>query len=614
MDTQIGIDCSLHSHAKKDRTLKNRKVGNMNHSAHFKVDPRLASLLGENYRSTELAIKELIDNAFDADASKVWITLPRPLTMEPIIIKDNGSGMTDKEVREEYLNIASSRVSRKGERTPSKLRKVKGRKGIGKFAGLMVASVMELHTKSKGIYTKLDIWRENLVKARNDLEQIDLPIQVSACEADESGTEIMLRGINQQFTFPNADRLKRLLILEYGRQHDFQIFVDDQLVDIEDIPGETVEFDITLSSGDTASIRYTISDEPKSLKQSGIAIRVGGKIVGQPQYFGLEEEDKVPMKLLKRTFGEVTADFLESHVTADWGSIIDNSKLMQEIREQLQPRLHTSLMEVYVRETRQAKMRLKKRIDMSLDKLPEHRREQAERTLDQMLKKFYGESDTRIASILSILLDTFQQSDYWMVMQHLEEARLGKAEEMAEAFSAFGLLDISIVLQQSYHRLSCLTDMDRLVFHSDTTLNQVHKALATNLWMLGSQYNLLSTNPELQQVVGMYLDHKFTNGHAYMRPNLLPVQEFNKKFILIDLKAADHPLDLSDRRQAKEYIKDLQVYLPQRNIEVILIGGAISPNLVGVNTTSSVQYKSYKGMISEARVQLNWLIEELKKR
>jgi hypothetical protein len=47
--------------------------------AQFRVDPRLARLLGENYRSTEQAIKELIDNAWDADAEHVWITLPEPL-------------------------------------------------------------------------------------------------------------------------------------------------------------------------------------------------------------------------------------------------------------------------------------------------------------------------------------------------------------------------------------------------------------------------------------------------------------------------------------------------------------------------------------------------------
>ncbi len=48
--------------------------------AQFRVDPRLTSLLGEGYRSTEQALKELIDNAWDADAENVWITLPDRMT------------------------------------------------------------------------------------------------------------------------------------------------------------------------------------------------------------------------------------------------------------------------------------------------------------------------------------------------------------------------------------------------------------------------------------------------------------------------------------------------------------------------------------------------------
>ena len=46
----------------------------MSEKANFKVDPRLASLLGETYRSTEHAVKELVDNAWDADAPTISIT------------------------------------------------------------------------------------------------------------------------------------------------------------------------------------------------------------------------------------------------------------------------------------------------------------------------------------------------------------------------------------------------------------------------------------------------------------------------------------------------------------------------------------------------------------
>ena len=107
--------------------------------ANFKVDPKLAHLLGEGYRTTEQALKELVDNAWDAEADNIWITLPKAMTSDPVIVRDDGSGMTELEVRNEYLKIASDRRSRKGDRTPNLRRLVKGRKGIGKFSGLMSA-------------------------------------------------------------------------------------------------------------------------------------------------------------------------------------------------------------------------------------------------------------------------------------------------------------------------------------------------------------------------------------------------------------------------------------------------------------------------------------------
>lgn len=78
---------------------------------------------------------ELVDNAWDADAPNVWITLPDPMTLDPITVRDDGAGMTERELRQEYLRVARDRRASKGERTPGKHRLVKGRKGIGNSRG-----------------------------------------------------------------------------------------------------------------------------------------------------------------------------------------------------------------------------------------------------------------------------------------------------------------------------------------------------------------------------------------------------------------------------------------------------------------------------------------------
>jgi hypothetical protein len=54
----------------------------------FQVDSRLATLLGQEYTSSEKALKELVDNAWNADAEQVSVTLPTPMSDEPIVISD----------------------------------------------------------------------------------------------------------------------------------------------------------------------------------------------------------------------------------------------------------------------------------------------------------------------------------------------------------------------------------------------------------------------------------------------------------------------------------------------------------------------------------------------
>jgi hypothetical protein len=588
----------------------------MHPNASFKVDPRLASLLGENYRSTELAIKELIDNAFDADAEETWVSLPAPLSGDPIIIRDDGTGMTEAEVRHEYLNIASSRVSRKGDRTRLRNRLVKGRKGIGKFAGLMVASLLEVRTRTRGVETSLRIWRDELIAAKHDLEQVELPIETHPCDPALHGTEIILSGINQNFTFPNAERLKRLLMLEYGRQPDFRLYVDGELVDIEDIPGDSFESELLLSSGERAILRYTIADNRAALKQSGIAFRVGGKIVGTPQYFGLEENDDIPNKLLRRIYGEVQADALEADVTADWGSIIDNSRTLEDIRAKVRPLLTSSFDQVYQREMNEARTRLKRRIQLNLQSLPDYRRPQAQRMLDKVLRKFYGESESRVASVVSLLLESFEQGEYWTLQDSLSTAATahnGHLDVVTNAFAEFGMVDIAMMARQSSHRIQVLADLEHLIFNPETSLEQIRKALAGNLWTLGNQYSLITTNQSLHEVTQLYIGHKFTNGHAIDAPTLLLLQDFNRGMILLDLKAPDHSIDIMDRRQALVYQEDLKTYLPGRDIDVMVLGGALSQGMAEQRKQSTLHFRSYKGLLTDARVQLNWLLGALQK-
>ena len=138
----------------------------------FQVDSRLATLLSQEYSSTERALKELVDNGWDADAGNVSIVLPKPMSDTPIVIEDDGYGMTEEEIRRHYLFIASDRRARRGERTTNKQRRVKGRKGVGKFAGLMAASEMKVETWANSRHCGFTLRIEDLAKVE-DIEHLE---------------------------------------------------------------------------------------------------------------------------------------------------------------------------------------------------------------------------------------------------------------------------------------------------------------------------------------------------------------------------------------------------------------------------------------------------------
>ena len=64
------------------------------------------------YSTLPQVIGELVANGWDANATKVEITIPKtPIDEETsqIVITDNGDGMSDEDVREKYLIIGRDR-------------------------------------------------------------------------------------------------------------------------------------------------------------------------------------------------------------------------------------------------------------------------------------------------------------------------------------------------------------------------------------------------------------------------------------------------------------------------------------------------------------------------
>ena len=577
----------------------------------FKVDTRLAMLLSENYRSSERALKELVDNAWDADADKVLITLPEPMSNDPVVIEDNGSGMTEQELAAEYLNIASNRRARRGDLTASKKRKVKGRKGIGKFAGFMAATCMRLETWARAKKTEFQLDRSKLEQYAN-LPEMPIDITISDDQTKEKGTRITLSDLHQHIQFPNPDKLKQLLIQEYGREVDFTIVVNGKALDIDDIQGTYTQINEKVGDVGKINLRFTISDQKTAIRKSGIVIRVAGKTIGEPSFFGLDKAEDIPPKLLKKCFGEIQADGLIDDVTADWGAILEGSEGYQAIEKIVQPILREKLKEVYGQEIHLAKARLQKKIRERISSLPEHKRTFAEKAINKILERFYQEPPNKTEPIVNVLLDAFERSDYRAVLEHINDAKHSEVAVFAEALDEFGLLEIGRMAEQASKRLEFIDYLEVLCTEPKSLEKDVHKAIEKNLWLFGPEYSLFSSNITLKKQIEIYLNKEYVGDRADKRPDLMLNESLNGERLLIEFKRPSHPLRYKDYLQAITYRNDFRQNSMVEKITVILMGGKRGGDLPEQQDKEShVKIMLFADLISAARRQLQWLLDNL---
>ena len=161
----------------------------------FSAEGRLLQELGERLVvSSDLAITELVKNAYDADSSKCTITF----AVDSLNIEDEGIGMTFDDFKNRWMRIATS--SKQNESQSSKFKRTfTGAKGIGRFAVRFLGEELELisvaYDKGERKYTRLEAsfnWKD--IDKLKSLIDSKVPYRVFLLEGQaQTGTQLIIK-------------------------------------------------------------------------------------------------------------------------------------------------------------------------------------------------------------------------------------------------------------------------------------------------------------------------------------------------------------------------------------------------------------------------------------
>lgn len=175
----------------------------------FRPRARLLVLLGDQLiRDPEIAVFELVKNAYDADSKSATVIMSN--VDDPkrgsIVVRDSGAGMDWETVTEVWLEPGTDyRVQERktGKRTPRFNRLPIGEKGVGRFAAHKLGERIALVSRREGnpeIVVEFD-WKRFLTGKH--LSEVPVTVRErdpEVFEGNKTGTRIEITQLRQQWT------------------------------------------------------------------------------------------------------------------------------------------------------------------------------------------------------------------------------------------------------------------------------------------------------------------------------------------------------------------------------------------------------------------------------
>ncbi len=179
-----------------------KKKKNKKPTLQFRIQSRLLQELGERLVSSpDVAISELIKNAYDADSPSCDIEYR---SNKLLIIWDRGHGMTLDELKNRWMTIATGQKE-KEQLSPRYRRQLTGSKGVGRFAVRSLGNHLVLTTtaydpKKKYRTTVKATFDWSQLDKTDDLLKLKVPYELTERSNDPTGTTLQITRLNSALT------------------------------------------------------------------------------------------------------------------------------------------------------------------------------------------------------------------------------------------------------------------------------------------------------------------------------------------------------------------------------------------------------------------------------
>lgn len=587
----------------------------------------------------DIALTELIANAWDAGATKVNITIPTKYH-EKLIIEDNGTGMTLAELQKRWLTLGYNRLKHQGlevvfpKEIKDKKRIAYGHNGIGRHSMFCFNNNYQLET-----------WKDNKsVTCDVTLSEGDSAFKLDNIKESRKighGTKLSVF-VTQNL--PDIEACKHILSARYLYDPEFEICINGEVVQLEDHKGlvnkEIIEVDgIKLEM-------YVIDSSVSGSKSAyhGIAFWVGNRLVGTPSW---ELGDRMlrdgRTRLAKTHTIIVKCDDLINEVQPDWTGFFDNN-LIEKVYDAVAKYVNKIIRDIFSSKSEETKIETVRANRNEIEELPIYSQHEIADFVDDLVESQPEISLENLNNAVSALINIEKSKSGTNLLEKLSKFSPDDIESLNKLLENWNVNDILKTMDEIDNRILVIEAIERLCDKKDTDeLHTLHPLVAQARWLFGPEYDseMYISNKTLKTIVRDILKGK---GYKELkeenrRPDLIFFNQstiiassFNdwnnskklqetKRILIVELKKGGFTIKEHEIMQALSYVNALKFsgsFPADVKISAYVVGNTIEPKmsdtLKNENNNIEIIATTYRQLVDTAHKRMFSLREYLKER
>lgn len=590
-------------------------------------DDYIIRSLGTIVSQPDIALTELVANAWDAGATKVYISIPEN-NNQILYVEDDGVGMSEEEFKQHWMKLRYNRLKNQGRDVifpdgVNNKRIAFGRNGVGRHGLFCFGNEYVVITQKDGKKLTFKI-KPNV--QNEPFAVIERKEEIS----DGHGTRLEVVVTKN---LPKSNKMIEILSARFLHDPQFRITVNHTTLDISDLTGGQEPIELRVEGTDIELTAYFI-DTTKAGRKSifqGIAFWQSGRLVGEPSWvLGKTMILDGRTTLAKRYTFIFKSEDLSDYIKEDWSGFKDCDET-EMMFNKVESFVNQCFDDTASTSAEIVTENLDSSIKASLKTLNPLVREEVKDVITGIVKNNPKVKQDSVDLVVQTVINLEKSKNGHDLLEKLSHLSADDINGLNELLSKWTVGDALVVLNEIDRRLSIITAIRKLSSEKTTDeLHVLHPMIAESRWLFGPEYESSEYifNRQMRTAVSKIFgeDKLHTVDINYKkRPDLicLPsstigvtgIEEMTadlnlakvRKLLLIELKKGAFKITREERNQAQGYVEDLLASNlgNECQITAYVVGDSIADNLkspikVGDGNQGTIYVTTYDQLVDTA--------------